>query len=189
MDLYEYQARELLDVYGVPVLAAEVATTPGGAEATAARIGGPVAVKAQVMTGGRGKAGGVRLATSPAQAREHAEAILGMDIKGHQVHRVLVSAAAEIAQEYYVSFVLDRTNRTFLTMASAEGGVEIEELARERPQSLVRMPIDPRTGCDPATARRLVTSAGFAPDIVDAATEVVLALWAAFVGEDATSSR
>ena len=136
MDLYEYQAKELFIRHEVPTTPGEVCTTPAEAEAVAARIGAPVVVKAQVKTGGRGKAGGVKLADDPADARAKAEAILGMDIKGHTVHRVLVAEASDIAEEYYVSFLLDRANRAFLAMASVEGGVEIEEVAATNPEAL-----------------------------------------------------
>ena len=125
MDLYEYQAKELFIRHGVPTTEGDVCTTPAEADAVAARVGGPVVVKAQVKTGGRGKAGGVKLAESRQDAREKAEAILGMDIKGHTVHRVLVAEASDIAEEYYVSLLLDRTNRSFLAMASIEGGVDL----------------------------------------------------------------
>ena len=134
MDLFEYQAKNLFERHGVPVLPGEVATTPEEARHVARRLGGTVVVKAQVKTGGRGKAGGVKLAQGQDDAFDKAQAILGMDIKGHTVHRVLVTAASDIDAEYYVSFLLDRANRTYLAMASVEGGMEIEQLAVERPR-------------------------------------------------------
>ncbi len=152
----------------------------------AAELGGTVVVKAQVKTGGRGKAGGVKLATGPAETRERAEAILGMDIKGHTVRRVLVTPASEIAEEYYVSFLLDRANRTFLAMASVEGGMDIEEVAATKPEALARLPIDPIAGVDAEKAREIVTAARF-PDAVAAQTaDVLVRLWETFVAEDAT---
>jgi succinyl-CoA synthetase beta subunit len=186
VDLYEHQAKDLFEAHGVPVSRGSVAVTPEEAEGVAREIGGAVVVKAQVKTGGRGKAGGVKLAKTPEEANEKAHAILGMDIKGHTVHRVLVVEASQIAQEYYVSFLLDRANRTFLAMASAEGGMEIEQLAAERPEALAKVPIDPLTGCDVEKARAIVDDAGFPLDVVDAAAEVIAKLWETFVAEDAT---
>jgi len=186
VDLYEYQAKDLFQAHGVPVLPGSVATTPAQAEAVATDVGGTVVVKAQVKTGGRGKAGGVKLAETPADARAEAEAILGMDIKGHTVHRVLVAQASDIAEEYYFAFLLDRTNRTFLAMASAEGGVEIEQLAVERPEALVKLPIDPRHGVDAAKAAEIVAAARFPAEVAAAAADVISALWDVFVSEDAT---
>jgi succinyl-CoA synthetase beta subunit len=186
VDLYEHQAKDLFDAHGVPVSRGTVAVTAEEAEAVARDIGGAVVVKAQVKTGGRGKAGGVKLATTPDEAKEKAAAILGMDIKGHTVHRVLVAEASQIAQEYYVSFLLDRSNRTFLAMASAEGGMEIEQLAAERPEALAKVPIDPLTGCDVGKARFIVDAAGFPQEVAGAAAEVIAKLWATFVSEDAT---
>ncbi|HEY2175307.1 MAG TPA: ADP-forming succinate--CoA ligase subunit beta [Mycobacteriales bacterium] len=186
MDLYEFQAKELFAKHGVPVLAGEVATTPDEAQAIAGRIGGPVVVKAQVKTGGRGKAGGVKLAETPAEAAEKATAILGMDIKGHTVHRVLVTEASDIAEEYYLSFLLDRANRTFLAIGSVEGGVEIEETARTKPDALARIPIDPLAGVDADTARRIVAAARFPAQIAEQTAQVVVALWKVFTAEDAT---
>jgi succinyl-CoA synthetase beta subunit len=143
-------------------------------------------VKAQVKTGGRGKAGGVKLAQDPDEAREKAEAILGLDIKGHTVHRVLVTTASEISEEYYFSFLLDRSNRTFLAMASAEGGVEIEQLAVERPEALARVPVDAIAGVDRAKAAEIVAKAKFPAEVADEAAEVIVKLWETFVSEDAT---
>jgi succinyl-CoA synthetase beta subunit len=186
VDLYEYQAKDLFAAHGVPVLPGVVASTPEDAEAAAAQLGRAVVVKAQVKTGGRGKAGGVKLADTPADARAKAAAILGLDIKGHTVHRVLVTPASDIATEYYFSFLLDRTNRTFLAMTSVEGGMEIEQLAVERPEALVRVPIDPIAGVDEAKAREIATAAGFPAEVIDQVVATMVALWDTFVGEDAT---
>jgi succinyl-CoA synthetase beta subunit len=186
VDLYEYQAKELFAGHGVPVLPGEVAETPEQARVAAERIGQTVVVKAQVKTGGRGKAGGVKLAATPDEAQARAGAILGMDIKGHTVHRVLVTPASDIAQEFYFSFLLDRANRTFLAMASAEGGVDIEQLAVERPEALAKISVDPLRGVDLAKAREIVTVANFPAEILDEAAEVVVKLWETFVSEDAT---
>ena len=184
MDLYEYQAKELFAAHGVPVLPGRTVETADEAGAAAAEIGTAVVVKAQVKTGGRGKAGGVQLARTPEETRDKASAILGMDIKGHTVHRVLVTEASDIAEEYYFSFLLDRSNRTFLAMCSAEGGVEIEQLAVERPDALLKVPIDPLTGVDADTASRI--AAVLPPDVADKAAKVITNLWDAFVAEDAT---
>jgi len=186
VDLYEYQAKELFAQHGVPVLPGEVATTPDEAQAIAAKIGTQVVVKAQVKVGGRGKAGGVKLAETPAEAGDKASAILGMDIKGHTVHRVLVTEASDIAAEYYFSFLLDRANRTFLTIASVEGGVEIEEVARTNPDALARIPIDALDGVDAATAAEIVAAAKFPAEIADQTAEVIVKLWQVFTTEDAT---
>ena len=160
MDLYEYQAKDLFAAHGVPVLPGRTVETPEEAAAAAAELGGTVVVKAQVKTGGRGKAGGVKLASSPEETQEKAAAILGMDIKGHTVHRVLITEASDIAEEYYFSFLLDRSNRTFLAMCSAEGGMEIEQLAVERPDALARIPVDAITGVDKAKAAEIVAAGG-----------------------------
>ena len=186
MDLMEYQAKELFAKHGVPVLPGETVDTAEAARGVAERIGKPVVVKAQVKTGGRGKAGGVKLAKDPAEAKEKAEAILGLDIKGHIVHRVLVTEASDIAEEYYFSFLLDRSNRTFLAMASAEGGMEIEELAVERPEALARVPIDAIAGVDRAKADEIVAQAKLPAEVADEAAQVIVKLWETFVGEDAT---
>jgi succinyl-CoA synthetase beta subunit len=180
VDLYEYQAKDLFAAHGVPVLPGRTVETP------AAELGTEVVVKAQVKTGGRGKAGGVKLAATPAEAREKAQAILGLDIRGHTVHRVLVTEASDIAEEYYFSFLLDRSNRTFLAMASAEGGMEIEQLAVERPDALARVPIDPIAGVDRAKAAAIVAQAKIPAAVADEAVEVIVKLWETFVGEDAT---
>ncbi|MFJ4099097.1 ADP-forming succinate--CoA ligase subunit beta [Amycolatopsis japonica] len=186
MDLYEYQARDLFAAHGVPVLPGAVANTPEEAKATAEKIGNQVVIKAQVKTGGRGKAGGVKLAQTPDEAAEKAEAILGLDIKGHITRRVLVAEASDIAEEYYFSFLLDRANRTFLAMASAEGGVEIEQLAVERPEALAKIPVDAIAGVDKAKAVEILTAGKFPENVVDEAADVVVKLWETFVSEDAT---
>ena len=186
MDLMEYQAKEIFAKHGVPVLPGAVAETTDEARAAAEQIGGQVVVKAQVKTGGRGKAGGVKLAENADEAVEKAEAILGMDIKGHTVHRVLVTQASDIAEEYYVSYLLDRANRTFLAMASVEGGMEIEQLAVERPEALAKIPVDALTGVDAAKAAEIADAAGFAPDVRDQVIDVLQTLWTVFTAEDAT---
>ena len=186
MDLFEYQAKQLFQKYGVPVGLGEVATTPDEAAAAAERIGGVTVVKAQVKTGGRGKAGGVKLARTPDDARAAATAILGMDIKGHTVHRVLVDPGAQIDDEYYVSFLLDRANRSFLAMASYEGGMEIEQLAVERPDALAKVPVDALERVDEAKAHEIVTAARFPAEVADQVADVLVKLWQAFVGSDAT---
>ncbi len=187
MDLFEYQARDLFAAHGVPVLDAVVATTPDEARAGAERLGGgTVVVKAQVKTGGRGKAGGVKLAHSPDEAAAKAGEILGMDIKGHTVHRVMIAQGARIAEEYYVSILLDRANRTYLAMASREGGMDIEQLAVERPEALARIPVDALTGIDEAKAGEIVEAAGFPEDLRAPIADVVRQLWGVFVAEDAT---
>jgi succinyl-CoA synthetase beta subunit len=186
VDLFEYQAKQLFQKHGVPVSLGEVATTPDEAKAIAAKIGGVTVVKAQVKVGGRGKAGGVKVAKSPDEAKAHAEQILGMDIKGHTVHRVLIDPGADIREEYYVSYLLDRANRTFLAMASYEGGMEIEQLAAERPDALAKVPVNPLDGVDLDKARDIATAAKFPADLVDDVADVLVKLWDTFVGEDAT---
>jgi succinyl-CoA synthetase beta subunit len=186
VDLYEYQAKDLFGAHGVPVLPGKVADTPDDASAIAAELGQTVVVKAQVKTGGRGKAGGVKLADDPADTKTKAEAILGLDIKGHIVRRVLVTPASDIAEEYYFSFLLDRANRNFLAMASAEGGMDIEQLAVERPDALAKVPVDALAGVDLAKAKEIVAAAKFPEAIADEAAEVVVKLWETFVSEDAT---
>jgi len=186
VDLYEYQARDVFASYGVPVLAGGVATTPEQARDIAVDIGGQVVVKAQVKTGGRGKAGGVKLADTPEDAQARATDILGMDIKGHTVHRVLVAQASDIAEEYYFSYLLDRANRGFLCIASVEGGVEIEEVAVKNPEALARVPIDAGSGVDEALAREIVTAARFPDDVAEQVVAIAVSLWKVFVGEDAT---
>jgi succinyl-CoA synthetase beta subunit len=186
VDLYEYQAKELFAKHGVPTQSGSVVTTAEEARAAAERIGGPVVVKAQVKTGGRGKAGGVKLAASPDEAVEKAAAILGLDIKGHIVRKVLVTGAVDIAEEYYASFLLDRANRTYLAMASKEGGVDIEQLAVERPEALAKVPVDALTGVDDAKAREIVAAAGFDASVADQIAEVLKGMWVVFTAEDAT---
>lgn len=187
MDLFEYQARDMFEKHGVPVLGGVVATTPEGAQAAAERLGGgTVVVKAQVKTGGRGKAGGVKLAHSPQEAADRAREILGMDIKGHTVHRVMVAAGARIAEEYYFSVLLDRAERRYLAMCSVEGGMEIEQLAVERPEALARVPVDPQVGIDRAKAEEIVAAAGFADDVAGQVADVIERLWTVYREEDAT---
>ncbi|MGY1698727.1 ADP-forming succinate--CoA ligase subunit beta [Geodermatophilus sp. SYSU D00766] len=186
MDLFEYQARDLLASHGVPVLPGGVAETPDQAEAIAREIGTRVVVKAQVKTGGRGKAGGVKLADDADEARARAQDILGLDIKGHVTHRVMVAQASDIAEEYYFSYLLDRANRTFLAMASVEGGMEIEQLAVERPEALARIPVDATVGVDAAKAAEIVDAAGFAPEVRDQVIAIAVQLWEVFSQEDAT---
>ncbi|MBB1500585.1 ADP-forming succinate--CoA ligase subunit beta [Propioniciclava sp. MC1683] len=187
MDLFEYQARDLFEAHGVPVLRGIVARTPGEARAAAEQLGGGVVVvKAQVKVGGRGKAGGVKLAKSPDEAEKHARAILGMDIKGHLVEAVMVAEGADIAEEYYFSVLLDRANRNYLAMCSLEGGVEIEQLAEERPEALVKLNLDPRTGLDEAAASEIVAKVGFAEDIADQVTDVLVKLGDVYREADAT---
>ena len=186
MDLFEYQARDLLASHGVPVLPGGVAETPEQAEAIAREIGTAVVVKAQVKTGGRGKAGGVKLADSAEDARARAQDILGLDIKGHITHRVMVAQASDIAEEYYFSYLLDRANRTFLAMASVEGGMEIEQLAVERPEALARIPVDATVGVDTAKATEIVDAAGFPAEVRDQVIAIAVQLWDTFAKEDAT---
>ena len=186
MDLFEYQARELFAKHGVPVLKGIVATTPEEAKAAAEEIGGLTVIKAQVKTGGRGKAGGVKLAKNPDEAYEHAQQILGMDIKGHTVHRVLVAQGADIAEEYYFSILLDRANRSYLAMCSVEGGMEIEQLAAERPEALAKVEVDPLVGIDSAKAQEIVEAAGFSAELQPKVVEVLVKLGDVFKKEDAT---
>ncbi|MCA1218126.1 ADP-forming succinate--CoA ligase subunit beta [Streptomyces sp. 8L] len=181
MDLYEHQARELFAEHGIPVSAAEVASTPHGARAAAERLGGRVVVKAQVKTGGRGKAGGVKLAADPAAAELTARQILGMDIKGHTVRKVMLAETVDIDSEFYVSYVLDRAAGTFLAIASAEGGMEIEEVAATRPGAVARVPIDPAEGVTEAKAMEIAVAAGLPADTAP----VLRGLWQVLVREDA----
>ncbi|MGL5827335.1 MAG: ADP-forming succinate--CoA ligase subunit beta [Nocardioides sp.] len=186
MDLMEYQAKELFAKHAVPVALGTVVTTAAGAADAAAALGGRVVVKAQVKTGGRGKAGGVKLAQDPADAEAKAEEILGMDIKGHTVHRVLLAPTADIAAEYYFSFLVDRANRNFLCIASVEGGVEIEVTAVEKPEAVAKVSIDPLVGVDDATAAEIVATTGFPAEVAQEAAAMIALLWAVFVSEDAT---
>lgn len=186
VDLFEYQARDLLASHGVPVLPGGVAETPEQAEAIAREIAAPVVVKAQVKVGGRGKAGGVKLADDPETARARAQDILGLDIKGHITHRVMVAQASDIAEEYYFSYLLDRSNRTFLAMASFEGGMEIEEIAVTKPEALARIPIDATVGVDTQKAAEIVDAAGFPAEVRDQVIAIAVQLWDVFAKEDAT---
>ncbi|GAA4164561.1 ADP-forming succinate--CoA ligase subunit beta [Phytohabitans flavus] len=186
MDLLEHQAQELFAKHGVPVSRSRVATTPDEARTAAAELGGRVVVKAQVRTGGRGKAGGVRLADGPDAAREVAAAILGMDIKGHTVRKVLVAEASEIVDEYYVSLLLDRSSRAFLALASAQGGVDIEQVAAETPDALARRQVDPAGGIGWESALRLATEAALPADVRGDVADLLVRLWAMFREEDAT---
>ena len=187
MDLYEYQARDVFEAHGVPVLRGITATTPEEAQAAAAELGTPVVVvKAQVKTGGRGKAGGVKIARNPEEAAARAEEILGLDIKGHVVQTVMVTEGANIAEEYYFSLLLDRANRRYLAMCSKEGGMEIEQLAVERPDALARIPVDPIVGIDQAKADEIVAAAGFDADDAVEIARVIQLLGKVYEGEDAT---
>ena len=193
MDLFEYQAKELFAEYGVPIPQGKVASTADEAkqiaEEVAARKGDAkplVVIKAQVKTGGRGKAGGVKLADNPGEARDKAAAILGMDIKGHTVHTVLVAEDTDIAEEYYLSFLIDRAERTFLSMCSVEGGVEIEEVARTHPEALAKIPVSPLTGVDRAKALEIVRVGGVPEKAQEGAAQLAERLWAVFTDEDAT---
>ncbi|MGZ5374592.1 MAG: ADP-forming succinate--CoA ligase subunit beta [Aeromicrobium sp.] len=185
MDLMEYQAKELFAKHDVPVTLGIVANTPDEAKVAAEQLG-VVVVKAQVKAGGRGKAGGVKLAKTPDEAKAHAEAILGMEIKGLTVNRVLIAPAADIAEEYYFSFLLDRSNRNYLCIASVEGGVEIEEVAKTNPHAVRKISIDPLVGVDEAKAREIVADAKFPEVLVEQAVNFVQRLWDVFVKEDAT---
>ena len=186
MDLFEYQARDLFEKHGVPVLQGRIADTPDEAEAAATAIGGTVVVKAQVKTGGRGKAGGVKVAHSPAEARQKAEEILGLDIKGHVVKRLMIAEGAKIVQEFYFSVLLDRSNRTFLSLCSVEGGMEIEQLAVERPDALAKIPVSAVTGIDKAMAMEIAKAGRFPEELIDSVSDVILKLYEVFVKEDAT---
>ena len=186
LDLFEYQARDLFESHQIPVLAGAVASTPEEAELIAAKIGGKVVVKAQVKIGGRGKAGGVKLADNASDAKEKAKAILGMDIKGHIVKKVMIAKAAPIESEYYLAILLDRANRNFLVMASVAGGMEIEEVAHKTPEKLARVGIDPNKGIDKLQAIEIIKAGQFPTEVVDQVAEVLIKLWEAFVKEDAT---
>ncbi len=186
MDLFEYQAKELFAKHGVPTTPGRVTDDAADARAIAEEIGKPVMIKAQVKTGGRGKAGGVKYAATPDDAQSHASNILGLDIKGHVVKKLLVAEASDIAEEYYISFLLDRTNRSYLAMCSVEGGMEIEQLAVERPEALAKIAIDPAVGIDQAKADEIVAAAGFAEELRGQVAGVILKLWDVFKKEDAT---
>ena len=186
MDLFEYQARDLFEAHGIPVLPAQIARTPEDARSAAKTIGGRVVIKAQVKTGGRGKAGGVKVAENSDEAFEKASAILGMDIKGHRVNAVMVAQAAPIDSEYYLAILLDRAQRSFLVMASVSGGMDIEEVAHKTPEKLAKVLVDPLKGIDQAQAMAIATQADFPADIRDSVATVLLNLWKCFVAEDAT---
>jgi succinyl-CoA synthetase beta subunit len=181
----EYQGKELFARHGLRVSSGKAVADVESAVAAAAEVGYPVVVKAQVLIGGRGKAGGVKLATDEAELREHASNILGMDIKGHTVHKVMLAVTADIEAEYYVSFLLDRANRTFLAMASVEGGMEIEEIAVTKPEALAKVPVDATVGVTPEKAREIVAAANFPAEVADQIADVVVGLWKVFVNEDA----
>ncbi|WP_078713903.1 ADP-forming succinate--CoA ligase subunit beta [Agreia bicolorata] len=186
MDLFEYQARDLFESYGVPVLPGIVADTPEEVRAAAEKLGGVTVVKAQVKVGGRGKAGGVKVAKDPQAAFEAAQSILGLDIKGHVVNRVMVAGGARIAEEFYFSVLLDRANRSYLSLTSYEGGMEIEQLAVERPEALARIEVDPIAGIDLETAKSIAVAAKFPAELVDKVAPVFVKLWEVYKGEDAT---
>jgi succinyl-CoA synthetase beta subunit len=186
VDLMEFQAKELFAKHGVPVTVGTVITKPEEAEAAAEAEGGRVVVKAQVKIGGRGKAGGVKLAQDPQDAVVKAREILGMDIKGLTVHRALIAPAADIAEEYYFSFLVDRANRDYLCIASTEGGVEIEVTAHENPDAIARISIDPLVGVDDAKADEIVAATGFDADIAEQAKDCIKKLWDVFIKEDAS---
>jgi succinyl-CoA synthetase beta subunit len=186
VDLFEYQARDLFESYGVPVLPGIVADTPEEVRAAAEKLGGVTVVKAQVKVGGRGKAGGVKVAKDPQAAFEAAQSILGLDIKGHVVKRVMVAGGARIAEEFYFSVLLDRANRSYLSLTSYEGGIEIEQLAVERPEALARIEVDPIAGIDLATAKSIAVAAKFPAELVDKVAPVFVKLWDVYKGEDAT---
>ncbi|MEV0291240.1 MULTISPECIES: ADP-forming succinate--CoA ligase subunit beta [unclassified Kribbella] len=186
MDLMEYQAKTVFAKHGVRTTVGEVVTTPEEARAAAEKIGGRVVVKAQVKTGGRGKAGGVKLASSPDEAEEKAREILGLDIKGHIVRTLNIVPAAAIAEEYYFSFLIDRANRNYLCIASAAGGMEIEEVAHTNPEAVAKVSIDPATGVDEAKAREIAQAAKYPDDILDAVVPEIVKLYDVFVGEDAS---
>ena len=186
MDLFEYQAKELFAKHHVPTTPGRVTESAQDAKAIAAEIGRPVMVKAQVKTGGRGKAGGVKYSATPEYAFTHATDILGLDIKGHIVRKLLVSEASDIAEEYYLSFLLDRANRRYLAMCSVEGGMDIEEVAATKPDRLAKVPVDPVKGVDVAFARSIAEQGHLPAEVLDAAAVTIAKLWEVFVAEDAT---
>ena len=186
MDLFEYQARDLFEANGVPVLGGAVATTPDEAREIARKFGGRVVVKAQVKIGGRGKAGGVKLAESPEDAFEKAKAILGMDIKGHLVRKVMIAQAAPIESEYYLAILLDRAARSFLVMASVAGGMDIEEVAHKTPEKLAKVHVDPNIGLTKVKALEIVKAGAFPAEVQDQVSEVLVKLWETFKKTDAT---
>jgi succinyl-CoA synthetase beta subunit len=182
----EYQAKELFAKHGVPVTLGIVVERSEEARAAAEELGGRVVVKAQVKTGGRGKAGGVKLADDPDQAVARASEILGMDIKGHRVKKVLIAPTADIAEEYYFSFLVDRADRAYLCIASTEGGVEIEVVAHTNPDAIAKVSIDPGSGVDDTKADEIVAATGFADEVADHAKDMIAKLWRVFVEEDAS---
>ncbi|AVG23365.1 succinyl-CoA synthetase beta subunit [Pontimonas salivibrio] len=186
MDLFEYQARDMFEAHGVPVLAGRIADTADEVEAAAKELGGVTVVKAQVKVGGRGKAGGVKVAKNPEEARSAAESILGLDIKGHVVHRVMVAAGAAINREFYFSVLLDRANRSYLVLCSYEGGMEIEQLAEERPDALARVQVSPLEGITLEVAKDIAVKAQFPAELVDQVAPVLVSLYDVFIAEDAT---
>jgi succinyl-CoA synthetase beta subunit len=186
LDLFEYQARDIFEKYQVPVLKGLIADTPEQAQKAAEQIGGTVVVKAQVKIGGRGKAGGVKVAHSPEEAKEAAEKILGLDIKGHVVKRVMIAQGAKIAKEFYFSVLLDRSNRTFLALCSVEGGMDIEQLAEERPEALAKVPIDAVKGIDLAKALEIAKLGGFEDELAAKVAPVFVKLYEVFKKEDTT---
>ncbi|MGY3262805.1 succinyl-CoA synthetase beta subunit [Frigoribacterium sp. 2355] len=186
VDLFEYQARDLFEQYGVPVLPGIVADTPEEARAASEKLGGVTVVKAQVKVGGRGKAGGVKVAKTPDDAEAAAKDILGLDIKGHVVKRVMIAGGAQIAREFYFSVLLDRANRSYLSLCSVEGGMEIEQLAVEKPDALARIEVDPRAGIDLAKATEIAKAGGFPDELVEKVAPVLVKLYAVYEGEDAT---
>jgi len=186
MDLFEYQARDLFEAKGVPVLGGAVASTPEEARSAAERLGGKVVVKAQVKIGGRGKAGGVKLAESADDAFEKSKAILGMDIKGHTVHKVMIAQAAPIESEYYLAILLDRAARSFLVMASVAGGMDIEEVAHKTPEKLARVHVDANDGLDKARAIEIIRKGAFPEDVIEKVADVLALLWKTFQESDAT---
>ncbi|MEY4424661.1 MAG: hypothetical protein RJB56_288 [Actinomycetota bacterium] len=186
MDLFEYQARDMFEAYGVPVLQGLIADTPEEVEAAAAKIGGVVVVKAQVKAGGRGKAGGVKVAKTPEEAKELSKNIFGLNIKDHIVKRVMVAQGASIAQEFYFSVLLDRSNRTFLSLCSVEGGMEIEQLAEERPEALAKVAVDATKGIDLTTALSIAKQGGFDDELAAKVAPVFVKLYEVFVKEDTT---
>ncbi|NDA82370.1 MAG: succinate--CoA ligase subunit beta, partial [Actinobacteria bacterium] len=186
MDLFEYQARDLFEAKGVPVLGGAVASTPEEAQSAAQRLGGKVVVKAQVKIGGRGKAGGVKLAQNADDAYEKAKAILGMDIKGHIVRKVMIAQAAPIESEYYLAILLDRAARTFLVMASVAGGMDIEEVAHKTPEKLARVHVDVNDGLDKEKAIEIIKKGAFPTEVIEKVAEVLVLLWKTFQESDAT---
>jgi succinyl-CoA synthetase beta subunit len=186
VDLFEYQARDLFESYGVPVLPGIVADTPAEARAAAEELGGVTVVKAQVKVGGRGKAGGVKVAKNADEAEAAAESILGLDIKGHVVKRLMIAGGAQIAQEFYFSVLLDRAARSYLSLCSVEGGMEIEQLAVEKPEALARVEVDPSAGIDLAKAEEIARAGGFPDELIAKVAPVIVKLYAVYEGEDAT---